>query len=157
MLEVGMDAPDFELKDHTGETHRLKDQRGSWVALYFYPKDDTPGCTTQACDFRDNMAQIAATGGKVFGLSADDEDSHRKFSDKHDLNFPLLVDPDKRVLEAYGAWGEKKNFGKTYMGVKRITYLIDPEGKIAKVWPNVKPEGHASDVRASIEELKSAA
>ena len=157
MLEVGMDAPGFELKDQAGETHRLEDLRGSWVALYFYPKDDTPGCTTEACDFRDNMAQISAEGGKVFGVSADDEASHRKFAEKYDLNFPLLIDLDKEVLEAYGAWGEKTNFGKTYMGVTRMTYLIDPEGKIAKVWPKVKPEGHAADVRAAIAELKAAA
>lgn len=157
MLEVGQVAPDFELKDQTGKTHRLSEQRGSWVALYFYPKDDTPGCTTQACDFRDNMAQIGAAGGKVFGLSADDEESHQKFASKYELNFPLLLDPDKEALEAYGAWVEKTNFGNTYMGVNRMTYLIDPEGKIAKIWPKVTPDGHALEVRSTIEELKAAA
>ncbi|MFA5552137.1 MAG: peroxiredoxin [Trueperaceae bacterium] len=157
MLEVGQVAPDFELKDQTGKTHRLSDQRGSWVALYFYPKDDTPGCTTQACDFRDNMAQIGAAGGKVFGLSADDEASHQSFASKYELNFPLLLDPDRVTLEAYGAWVEKTNFGNTYMGVNRMTYLIDPEGKIAKIWPTVTPDGHAFEVRNTIEELKAAA
>lgn len=157
MLEVGQEAPAFELKDHAGNTHSLAEQRGSWVALYFYPKDDTPGCTTEACDFRDNLAQIGSVGGKVFGLSADDEASHQKFASKYELNFPLLLDPDKKVLEAYGAWGEKTSFGKTHMGVKRITYLIDPAGKVAKVWPKVTPAGHALEVRKAIEELRAAA
>lgn len=157
MLEVGQEAPEFELEDQDGERHSLREQRGSWVVLYFYPKDDTPGCTTEACEFRDNMAQIQSVGGKVFGLSADDQDSHAAFAQKHELNFPLLVDPDRKVIDAYGAYGEKTTFGRKHMGVFRITYLIDPEGRIAKVWRNVKPQGHAAEVREAIEELKAAA
>ena len=156
MLEVGQVAPEFALEDHTGRVHKLADARGSWVVLYFYPKDDTPGCTVQACGFRDNLAQLTSQGAKVFGLSADDRDSHEKFSAKHDLNFPLLVDPDLSVLKAYGAYGEKTSFGKTHDGVFRVTYLIDPRGKIAKVWPKVKPEGHAAEVRETIEALSEA-
>lgn len=156
MLNVGDMAPEFSLEDQDGEAHSLSDQRGSWVALYFYPKDDTPGCTTQACEFRDSLEQIMGVGGKVFGLSADDRESHQKFAAKHHLTFPLLVDPDRKVLEAYGAWGEKTTFGRKHMGVHRTTYLIDPEGKIARVWERVKPAGHAQEVREAIEELRAA-
>lgn len=157
MLEVGQQAPEFDLEDQNGESHRLADQKGSWVVLYFYPKDDTPGCTKEACEFRDNMKLIESVGAKVFGVSADDKESHRKFATKHDLNFPLLVDPDREVLDAYEAYGEKQSFGKTSMGVHRVTYLIDPTGKIARVWPKVTPQGHADEVREAIEELKAAA
>lgn len=153
MLDVGDNAPDFALQDQAGELHRLIDARGSWVVLYFYPKDDTPGCTVQACDFRDNLAQLSGQGAKVFGLSADDQVSHEKFAAKYDLNFPLLVDPDLSVINAYGAYGEKKAFGKTFDGVFRTTYLIDPEGKIAKIWRKVKPEGHVTEVREAIATL----
>ncbi|NLG08684.1 MAG: thioredoxin-dependent thiol peroxidase [Deinococcales bacterium] len=156
MLEVGQQAPDFNLEDHNGRFHRLSDQRGDWVVLYFYPKDDTPGCTQEACEFRDNMSLMESSGAKVFGVSADDKESHQSFASKHELNFPLLIDPDKKVLDAYGAYGEKQTFGNKHMGVFRVTYLIDPNGKIAHVWPKVTPQGHADEVRRAIEELKAA-
>ncbi len=157
MLEIGQQAPDFNLEDQNGERHSLADQRGKWVVLYFYPKDDTPGCTQEACEFRDNMKLIESAGATVFGVSADDKESHKKFATKHELNFPLLVDPERQVLDAYEAFGEKQSFGKTHMGVHRVTYLIDPEGKIARVWPKVTPQGHADEVHDAIEELKAAA
>lgn len=155
MLDVGEVAPQFALTDQDGELHRLEDQKGSWVVLYFYPKDDTPGCTTEACEFRDSLEQLVAVGGKVFGLSADDEESHKKFAAKHQLTFPLLVDPGREVLEAYEAYGEKVSFGRKHFGVHRVTYLINPDGVIARVWPKVKPAGHALEVRRAIEELSA--
>lgn len=153
MLDVGTQAPDFTLEDQAGRKHTLSEQRGKWVVVYFYPKDDTPGCTKEACSFRDALPRFQDVGAVVFGLSADDRASHEKFARKFDLTFPLLVDPDHGVLEAYGAYGEKSMYGRTYMGVHRVTYLIDPDGKVAKVWPKVKPEGHADEVRAAIGEL----
>lgn len=156
MLDVGQTAPDFALEDHSGAVHKLADARGSWVVLYFYPKDDTPGCTVEACEFRDNLEQLTGQGAKVFGLSADDRASHEKFATKHELNFPLLIDPDLSVINAYEAYGEKNMFGKTFEGVFRVTYLIDPQGKIAKTWSKVKPEGHAAEVREAIEALSTA-
>jgi thioredoxin-dependent peroxiredoxin len=153
MLEVGSPAPDFTLEDQSGSSYTLSDQRGKWVVVYFYPKDDTPGCAKEACSFRDALPRFQDVGAEVYGVSADDRGSHEKFARKYDLNFPLLVDPEKRVLNAYGAYGEKSMYGKKYMGVLRVTYLIDPDGRVAKVWPKVKPEGHADEVRAAIAEL----
>lgn len=153
MLEVGTPAPDFTLEDQSGSSHTLSEQRGKWVVVYFYPKDDTPGCTKEACSFRDALPRFQDIGAMVYGVSADDRGSHEKFARKYDLNFPLLVDPEKRVLNAYGAYGEKSMYGKKYMGVLRVTYLVDPEGKVARVWPKVKPEDHADEVRAAIAEL----
>jgi len=153
MLEVGTPAPDFTLEDQSGSSHTLSEQRGKWVVVYFYPKDDTPGCTKEACSFRDALPRFQDVGAMVYGVSADDRGSHEKFARKYDLNFPLLVDPEKRVLNAYGAYGEKSMYGKKYMGVLRVTYLVDPEGKVARVWPKVKPEDHADEVRAAIAEL----
>ncbi len=157
MLEVGQVAPEFELRDQLGRVHRLGDQRGSWVVLYFYPKDDTPGCTVEACEFRDSMEQITAVDGKVLGISADDEASHQQFASKHELNFPLLVDPGMEVIHKYGAFGERVSRGVSSMGVKRVTYLIDPHGVVARVWPEVSPEGHALEVRLAIEGLRAGA
>lgn len=157
MLEVGHVAPEFELRDQLGRVHRLSDQRGSWVVLYFYPKDDTPGCTVEACEFRDSMEQIAAVGGRVFGMSADDESSHQEFASKHSLNFPLLVDPGMEVINKYGAYGERISRGVSSMGVRRVTYLIDPDGVVARVWPEVNPQGHAFEVRQAIEGLRAGA
>ena len=153
MLEVGTPAPDFTLEDQSGSSHTLSEQRGKWVVVYFYPKDDTPGCTKEACSFRDALPRFQDIGAMVYGVSADDRGSHEKFARKYDLNFPLLVDPEKHVLNAYGAYGEKSMYGKKYMGVLRVTYLVDPEGKVARVWPKVKPEDHADEVRAAIAEL----
>jgi len=155
MLEVGQIAPDFSLHDQEGQTRSLADARGRWVVVYFYPKDDTPGCTKEACAFRDDLPRFEGLNAVVWGVSADDEKAHRKFAEKFALNFPLLVDPDKAVLEAYGAWVEKSMYGKRYMGVQRITYLIDPEGKVARAWPKVKPEEHAEEVAAALTELQA--
>lgn len=155
MLEVGNPAPAFELQDQDGKLHRLDDYRGQWLVVYFYPKDDTPGCTKEACGFRDASADLTARNAAVVGVSADDAAAHQKFAGKYDLNFPLLVDPEKQMLEAYGAWGEKQMYGKRYMGVNRITYIIDPEGRVAKAWPKVKADGHAEEVRAALGELQA--
>ena len=154
MLEVGQVAPPFSLADQDGTMRSLTDVGGKWLVLYFYPKDDTPGCTKEACSFRDGLPRFEGLDAVVWGVSANDAKDHRKFADKYDLNFPLLVDPDKSMLETYGAWTEKSMYGKTYMGVPRITYLIDPKGLVARVWPKVKPEEHADEVAAALEELR---
>jgi thioredoxin-dependent peroxiredoxin len=153
MIEAGDRAPSFEAEDQDGNVHTLQDYTGRWLVLYFYPKDATSGCTTQACGFRDSLASLQAQGAAVLGASADDADSHRAFAQAHDLGFPLLVDPDRELLEAYEAWGEKQRFGRRYAGVFRKTYLIAPDGTIARVWPKVTVEGHAEEVRRAIEEL----
>lgn len=157
MLKVGDKAPEFALVDQTGQVHRLADERGSWVVVYFYPKDDTPGCTTEACQFRDALPDFKDVGAKVFGISADDRESHQAFAGKFDLNFPLLVDPGLRTLQAYGAYGNKGGEGEVRMGVFRRTYLIDPEGRVAHVWDAVVPDGHAEDVRRAILNAKALA
>ena len=150
-LKAGDAAPDFELKTDTGETVRLSDYRGQRVILYFYPKDDTPGCTTQACGFRDHYPQIEEKNAVVLGVSPDDEASHRKFKTKYDLPFTLLVDEDGKVAEKYGVWGEKSLYGKTYMGVYRSHFVIDKEGRIADAQLKVKPEDSVERALASIE------
>ena len=155
MLEVGQIAPDFSLHDQDGQVRSLADARGRWVVVYFYPRDDTPGCTKEACAFRDGLPRFDGLNAVVWGVSADDEKAHRKFAAKLELNFPLLVDPDKGMLEAYGAWVEKSLYGKRYMGVQRITYLIDPDGKVARAWPKVKPEEHAEEVAVVLAELRA--
>jgi len=154
MLAVGDQAPAFELVDHDGVSHSLEAYRGQWLVVYFYPKDDTPGCTTEACGFRDASDALAELDAVVLGVSADDAKAHQRFASKYALNFPLLVDPDKSMLEAYGAWGEKQMYGKVYMGVSRITYIIDPEGRVAQVWPKVKADGHAEEVQAALQALR---
>lgn len=146
MLTVGTLAPDFSLSDENNTTHALVDYRGKWVVLYFYPKDMTPGCTVEACDFRDNMERITAIGAVVLGVSADTAAAHKKFIEKKSLNFPLLADIDKKVCQAYGVWGEKKFMGRTYDGIKRTTFIIDPEGMIAHIFENVKVSGHVDEV-----------
>ncbi len=155
MLNVGEKAPSFELGDHEGKQHKLDDYLGGWLVVYFYPKDDTPGCTKEACGFRDSLADFADLDAAVLGVSADDASAHQKFAKKYELNFPLLVDPDKSMLEAYGAWGEKKLYGKTHLGVNRITYVIDPDGNVAKAWSTVKADGHADEVRTALAELQA--
>lgn len=147
-------APDFALLDQEGRLHRLSDYRGKWVVLYFYPKDDTPGCTKEACGFRDRMGELTELGAVVLGVSADDVESHKRFAEKYGLNFPLLADPERKAITAYGAWGKKNLYGKEYEGVLRQTYLIDTEGYIAKVWRKVSPEGHAEKVAEALRSLR---
>jgi len=143
--EAGDPAPSFALPDETGVVHRLSDQRG-WTVVYFYPKDDTPGCTVEACDFRDLGAELLAAGATVWGISPDGAASHGRFRAKLGLTFPLLSDEDHATAEAYGAWVEKTKDGTTSMGIQRSTFLVAPDGRIARAWPKVKAEGHAEDV-----------
>ena len=150
MLSPGDPAPPFSLQSDSGQTVSLESLRGKKAVLYFYPKDDTPGCTVEACEFRDNWRAVQATGARVFGISPDGVESHQKFRRKYQLPFPLLADPDHRVAEAYGAWGEKVLYGKKRMGILRSTYIVDEQGRIARVFPKVKPEGHAAEVLAAL-------
>ena len=146
MIKEGSPAPDFALKADDGSTVRLSDLRGKKVVLYFYPKDDTPGCTTQACDLRDRIQEFAAHGTVVLGVSPDDVASHKKFKEKYRLNFPLLADEDHKVAEAYGVWVEKKMYGRTYWGNERTSFVIDENGNVAKVLARVKAADHAGQV-----------
>jgi thioredoxin-dependent peroxiredoxin len=146
MLKEGTTAPAFKTTDANGETVSLKDLRGQKVVLYFYPKDDTPGCTKEACSFRDDFATFKKRGIAVLGVSPDSEAKHKKFETKYNLPFTLLADTDHAIADAYGVWGEKKFMGRKYMGVHRTTFLIDEKGKIKKVFEKVKPEDHASEV-----------
>ncbi len=150
MIEEGQAAPDFELTTDSGETVSLASLRGKQVVLYFYPKDDTPGCTTQACGIRDAYGEFEQAGAVVLGVSPDDEKSHVKFKQKFDLPFALLADTDHSVAEQYGVWGEKTYMGRSYMGVKRWTFVIDENGNVKKVLPDVKPATHADDVLAAL-------
>ena len=145
-LTEGDKAPEFSLDSSTGETLSLSDLKGKKVALYFYTRDDTPGCTIEACNFRDSIEELTAAGIIVLGVSGDSVESHNQFIDKFDLNFPLLADEDKAVSDKYGVWVERIRDGKTSMGIKRVTFLIDEEGTIAKIWPEVNPDGHALEV-----------
>lgn len=145
-VEEGGPAPEFSLRSDSGETVSLADLRGTPVVLYFYPKDDTPGCTAQACGIRDAWGEFEEAGAVVLGVSPDDEGSHAKFKEKYGLPFTLLADTDHAVADAYGVWGEKSYAGKTYMGVNRSTFVIDPDGDIAKVFRKVKPDEHAEQV-----------
>ena len=155
LVEPGKKAPVFTLKDANGEKHSLKDYLGRFVVLYFYPKDDTSGCTKEACQFRDAQAEFTQSDAVVLGVSPDDESSHRKFTDKHDLNFTLLSDPkddtgDPKVCTKYGVWQEKSMYGRKYMGVVRTTYLIGPDGKVLHRWDKVKVPGHEESVLQQI-------
>lgn len=152
MLEVGIKAPDFTLEDQSGQPVHLADYRGKVVVLYFYPKDSTPGCTKEACSFRDENTALADVGAVVLGVSRDSVNSHRRFADKYDLNFSLLADTDGEVCSAYGVLQEKTMFGKTGVGIVRTTYVIDQQGKVAKVFPKVKVDGHVDEVLASVRE-----
>jgi peroxiredoxin Q/BCP len=145
-------APDFTVRDGEGKTVRLKDLRGKKVVLYFYPKDDTPGCTKEACSFRDSFAKFKKRGIEVLGVSLDSEAKHQKFAQKYDLPFRLLADTDRAISEGFGTYGEKKFMGRTYMGVNRMTFLIDEKGKIKKIFSKVKPEDHAEEVLTAFDE-----
>jgi len=149
---AGVPAPDFVLLDDMGVTRRLVDYRGQTIVLYFYPKDDTPGCTTEACNFRDDYSAYVEAGVTVLGVSPDSAKSHARFKQKFQLPFPLLADDDHLVSEAYGVWGKKKFMGREYMGVSRVTFIIDPEGRIKKVFSDVKPAGHSVEVLAAVKE-----
>ncbi len=146
MLTSGSTAPSFSLRSDAGDVINLSDFKGRRVVLYFYPKDDTSGCTVEACEFRDSWAAVKRTGAALFGVSPDDVASHHKFKRKYDLPFPLLADSDHSVAERYGVWGEKSMYGRKYQGILRTTFLIDEEGRIAKVFEKVKPKGHAKAV-----------
>lgn len=147
-----MKAHDFSLPDQNGNVHTLTDYKGQWLVLYFYPKDDTPGCTKEACGFRDNTSVLKENNIAVLGVSKDTVKSHKKFADKFNLPFPLLSDESTEVTKAYNSWGKKKFMGREYEGVLRNTYLINPEGEIAKVYENVKPEQHAQEI---LDEVKT--
>ena len=151
MQPVPYMAPDFTLQDESGKAHYLADYKGKWLVLYFYPKDDTPGCTTEACSLRDAATDISELDAEVVGVSADDAKSHGKFIAKHHLNFTLLSDPDKKVIEAYGAWG-KKMFGRE--GILRKTFIINPHAEVVKVYGRVTPIGHGEQVTAELKRLK---
>jgi len=151
-LKEGDAAPDFSLQDKDGKTVSLKGLRGQRVVLYFYPKDDTPGCTIEACSFRDGFADFKKKDIVVLGVSPDDEESHTKFTQKFSLPFTLLADPNHDVATRYGAWGKKLLYGRTYLGIMRSTFLIDEDGKIIKIFPKVSPEGHAQEVLAAFGE-----
>jgi len=151
-LKEGDKAPDFTVRDGEGQTVRLRDLRGKKVVLYFYPKDDTPGCTKEACSFRDSFAKFKKRDIEVLGVSFDSEAKHKKFAQKFDLPFRLLADTDRSIAESFGTYGEKKFMGRTYMGIHRMTFLIDEKGKIKKIFNKVKPEEHAEEVLAAFDE-----
>lgn len=148
-----MKAKQFSLPDQKGKIHKLGDYKGKWVILYFYPKDDTPGCTKEACTFRDNINEFHKRGVVILGVSKDSVESHAKFADKYKLNFSILSDPEKKVISDYGAWGEKNFMGRKYMGIFRNTYLIDPKGNLVKTYEKVNPLIHGSQVLADLENL----
>lgn len=154
LIEAGKKAPAFKLNDQNGETHKLADYAGRPVVLYFYPKDDTPGCTQESCDFRDRLPRFGKSKAAVFGISILDEKSKAKFAAKHGLTFPLLADADHAVAEKYGVWQEKSLYGRKFMGIARTTYLIDADGKVAKRWDSVKVGGHAEEVLHEVEALR---
>jgi peroxiredoxin Q/BCP len=153
LVDPGKKAPAFSLNDQEAHTHKLSEYAGQPVVLYFYPKDDTPGCTAETCDFRDNLPKFKKSKAAVFGVSILDEKSKAKFAAKHNVNFPLLADADHGVAEKYGVWQEKSRYGRKYMGIVRTTYLIDADGKVARRWDNVKVEGHADAVLDALNQL----
>jgi len=155
MIEIGEKAPEFCLPNQDEVEICLRDLKGKWVVLYFYPKDNTPGCTTEACDFTDNLPDFEELDAVVLGVSPDSPKKHRNFIEKKGLKITLLSDEDKKVLEEYGVWQLKKMCGREYMGVVRTTYLIDPEGKVAKRWDKVKVKGHVEKVKEELEKIKS--
>jgi thioredoxin-dependent peroxiredoxin len=153
-IKVGQKAPDFTVTNDAGQKVKLSDFKGKKVVLYFYPKDDTPGCTKEACAFRDGIAEIKGRGAVVLGVSVDSVESHKKFKNKYDLNFSLLADTDKKIVEAYGTWKEKSMYGKKYMGVERSTFIIDGQGKVTHIFPKVKVDEHYDQVIDALEDGK---
>lgn len=153
-LKIKQKAPLFSLPDQDEKEYTLKKHLGKWVALYFYPKDDTPGCTAEACSFRDSYASLKRAGIVVLGVSVDPVKSHKKFALKYSLPFPLLADEEKKVVEQYGIWQKKQFMGREYFGIVRTTFLIDPTGKIAKIYENMKPDDHAEEILADVKQLK---
>ena len=153
LIDPGKKVPAFSLKDQHGKTHRLSDYAGRPLVLYFYPKDDTPGCTKEACAFRDNLPKFKSSKATILGVSVLDEASKARFADKYDLTFPLLADADHEVADKYGVWQQKTNYGRSYMGIARTTYLIDRHGKVAKRWDNVKVDGHVEAVLTEVDAL----
>jgi peroxiredoxin Q/BCP len=154
MLNPGDSAPSFRLSDQNQQTHSLADYQGKWLVVYFYPADDTPGCTKEACSFRDEKGRLEDMGAVVLGVSADGVESHGKFASKFGLNFPLLADTQKTMIHAYGSWGSKNIYGKEVVGILRKTFIIDPQGRIAKIWDKVNAEGHALEVAEALTELQ---
>lgn len=152
-LQINSQAPDFSLPDQSGKTHKLSDYLGKWILLYFYPKDDTPGCTKEACTIRDNFPAFKKLDAVVLGVSADSEKSHDKFAQKYELPFTLLADTQKEVVKMYDVYKPKKFMGKEFLGVLRTSFLIDPKGNIAKIYENVKPAVHAEEVLGDIQKL----
>jgi len=152
-LEVGDRAPAFKLKNQDGEIISLSDLKGKPVVLYFYPKDDTSGCTKEACNFRDEFPKFGKLNAEIIGISADSVDSHKKFADKYKLPFNLLADEKKEIVEKYGVWKEKNMYGRKYMGIERTTFIIDANGKISKIFPKVKVDGHNQEVMDALKEL----
>ena len=153
-IKNGQLAPDFTLPDQDGKNHKISNNRGQWLLVYFYPKDDTPGCTKEACMIKDNFPEFKKLKVTVFGVSVDSVKSHLKFSKKYKLPFTLLADEDKKVVKLYGVWGKKKFMGREYMGTYRTSFLINPNGKVAKIYENVKPEIHAEEVLKDLAEFK---
>ena len=156
LIDPGKKAPSFSLPDQEGKKHSLADYAGKPVVLFFYPKDDTPGCTKESCAFQDNLPTFKKSNAAVLGVSVLNSASKARFAAKYGLEFPLLADEDHQAAEAYGSWVEKQNYGKTYMGTARRTFLIGPDGRIARVWEKVKPEGHAAEVLAALDGLQAA-
>ena len=152
-LKVGLLAPNFTLPDETGKSHTLSESRGKWVLIYFYPKDDTPGCTKEACSIRDNFPKFQKMKAQIFGISVDSVKSHGKFKAKYKLPFTLLADEEKKVVNLYGVWAKKKFMGREYMGTLRTSFLVGPQGKIVKIYERVKPDIHAEEVVSDLTEL----
>ncbi len=155
MIELNSPAPEFNLPDQDNKEHKLSDYRGKWVVVYFYPKDDTPGCTTEACSFRDDYQELEKNNVQILGISKDSVKSHKKFAEKFNLNFPLLSDPEKTTIHAYNSWGEKKFMGRVFEGILRNTFLINPEGQVAKIYEKVTPKGHSAQILRDVRELQS--
>lgn len=155
MLTLNSKAPDFKAQDQDGKLHKLSSYKGKWVVLYFYPKDNTPGCTKEACSFRDSRNLLQNMGVVILGVSRDSIESHKKFTQKHNLNFPLLADTDKKIINGYFAWGIKKFMGREYQGIKRMTYLINPKGKIVKIYEKVNPIKHISEILEDLKKFKA--